>query len=310
MEDTSYVTIQGFMRTKLGLSGNDLIVYAIIYGFSQGNQGKFTGSLQYLADWCGATRRGIQKNLKTLVDRGLVIKDEVDKNGITFYEYHVSEFVGGELSSRGYELSSPNNININKENNISTNVDILKESECEQKRFVKPTFDEVKTYFDEKHYLSSAEEFYEYWESKNWLRGKNKLANWKNAVNQWEMHNAKKINPFKGLEVATEENFSLTIKHYPKPVTDLTNARISWANAIRKYGDSKEVLGLIYNAITVYTKQCQRENTEERFIKAFDKFMNNELEYYINYLKEYNVNKQTSAPKKSVDEIRKEIYGS
>lgn len=133
MKDTNHITIQGFMRTKLGLSGNDLIVYAIIYGFSQDGQGKFTGSLQYLADWCGATRRGIQKNLKNLVDRGLIIKDEVDKNGITFYEYHVSEFVGGELSSWGGELSSPNNININKENNISTNVDILKEKPVKHK---------------------------------------------------------------------------------------------------------------------------------------------------------------------------------
>ena len=134
MKDTNHITIQGFMRTKLGLSGNDLIVYAIIYGFSQDGQGKFTGSLQYLADWCGATRRGIQKNLKNLVDRGLVIKDEVNKNGITFYEYHVSEFVGGELSSRGYELSSPNNIdnNIDKKTN-TTNVVLVKEKPVKHK---------------------------------------------------------------------------------------------------------------------------------------------------------------------------------
>jgi predicted transcriptional regulator len=129
MEDTSYVTIQGFMRTKLGLSGNDLIVYAIIYGFSQGNQGKFTGSAQYLADWCGSTKRGIYKNLNSLVERGLIIKDEVEKNGIKFCDYRVSQFTPSELSSVGSELSSPHNIdnNIDKKTN-TTNVVLAKEN--------------------------------------------------------------------------------------------------------------------------------------------------------------------------------------
>ena len=47
----NYITIQGWMRTELELKGNDLMVYAIIYGFSQSESNRFTGSLQYLADW-------------------------------------------------------------------------------------------------------------------------------------------------------------------------------------------------------------------------------------------------------------------
>lgn len=50
INDGNYITIQGWMRTDLKLSGNELIVYAIIYGFSQNKQGEFTGSAQYLAD--------------------------------------------------------------------------------------------------------------------------------------------------------------------------------------------------------------------------------------------------------------------
>jgi predicted transcriptional regulator len=75
------------MVTDLKLSGNDLMVYAIIYGFSQDVESRFTGSLQYLADWCNATKSGIQKNLKNLIDAGLIEKYESFKNNVKFCEY-------------------------------------------------------------------------------------------------------------------------------------------------------------------------------------------------------------------------------
>ena len=62
MQDLAYINIQAWMRTELDLKGNDLLVYAIIYGFSQDGDSKFSGSLQYLADWCGCTKQGILKN--------------------------------------------------------------------------------------------------------------------------------------------------------------------------------------------------------------------------------------------------------
>ena len=36
MLDNNYINIQGWMRTKLNLTDNKLIMFAIIYGFSQG----------------------------------------------------------------------------------------------------------------------------------------------------------------------------------------------------------------------------------------------------------------------------------
>ena len=80
------------MRTELELKGNDLMVYAIIYGFSQTENQKFTGSLQYLADWCGATKQGIMKNLKNLIDAGLIIKEERTENNVKFVSYYTTEF--------------------------------------------------------------------------------------------------------------------------------------------------------------------------------------------------------------------------
>ena len=87
MKENTYFVVQSWMVTDLKLSGNDLIVYALIYGFSQDGESRFTGSLQYLADWCNATKSGIQKNLKNLLDAGLIEKHESFKNNIKFCEY-------------------------------------------------------------------------------------------------------------------------------------------------------------------------------------------------------------------------------
>ena len=78
VQENTYLVIQSWMVTDLQLSGNDLMVYAIIYGFSQDGESRFTGSLQYLADWCNATKAGIQKNLKNLVNWTFMIKFSVE----------------------------------------------------------------------------------------------------------------------------------------------------------------------------------------------------------------------------------------
>ena len=41
----NYYSVQGWMVKDLNLKGNELAVFAIIYGFSQDNETWFTGSL-------------------------------------------------------------------------------------------------------------------------------------------------------------------------------------------------------------------------------------------------------------------------
>ena len=59
IKDENFVNIQGWMLTKLHLKGNQLIVYAVIYGFSQDDESWFTCSCNYLAEWCGASRQTV-----------------------------------------------------------------------------------------------------------------------------------------------------------------------------------------------------------------------------------------------------------
>lgn len=38
IRDSNYVVIQGWMITRLGLKGNELMIYAVIYGFTQNGE--------------------------------------------------------------------------------------------------------------------------------------------------------------------------------------------------------------------------------------------------------------------------------
>lgn len=83
----SFYVVQGWMLTELGLKGNALAVYALIYGFSQDNNGEFTGSAKYLAEWTGASKKTILSTLASLTELGHISKKTAIKNGVTFCSY-------------------------------------------------------------------------------------------------------------------------------------------------------------------------------------------------------------------------------
>ena len=167
IKDENFILIQGWMINKLKLSGNDLLVYAVIYGFSQDGEQWFEGNRSYLSGWCNSSKRGIQKNLQRLVENKLILKKEVFVNNVKFCKYKVNpkytpdgrgnrgdapEFATGEQSSPGVKLtsgeqssvgcgeqrslgageqSSPNNIYI--DNIVLDNINTKKEINKERK---------------------------------------------------------------------------------------------------------------------------------------------------------------------------------
>ena len=124
----NYTIIQGWMISDLGLKGNSLLIYALIYGFSQAENCKFTGSLNYLATWTNSTKQGVIKSLKILQERGLINKEESFSNGVKNVKYYTTKFNGGIKQSLmgGIKQSLPNNIEYN---NIDNNIVINKQFE-------------------------------------------------------------------------------------------------------------------------------------------------------------------------------------
>lgn len=114
-----YIVLQGWMISDLKLKGNELIIYACIYGFSQAENQVFNGSLQYLADWTNSTKQGVLRNLKALIEKGYITKTDKIINGVKFCEYYATdlttvlnkvEYPIKQSSMGGGKQSLPNNI--------------------------------------------------------------------------------------------------------------------------------------------------------------------------------------------------------
>ena len=131
VKDENYINIQGWMVTKLGLKGNELLIYAIIYGFSQTEDQTFNGSLQYLADWTNSTKQGVTKNLKALVEKGYIIKEDKYINNVKFCEYYATKLdtvynsvaQGIQQSLTGYTTKFNTPMQQSLTNNINDNID-------------------------------------------------------------------------------------------------------------------------------------------------------------------------------------------
>ena len=87
-------------------------------------------------------------------------------------------------------------------------IDNKKESK-ERKRFVPPTVDEVKEYLDSVGSKVDAESFVAFYESKDWMIGKNKMKSWKAAIVTWEKRDGLKRSQSKKSDPARQEDEEL-----------------------------------------------------------------------------------------------------
>ena len=94
IKDGNYIVIQSFMVKDLHLKGNELLIYAIIYGFTQDGEHQFNGGQQYLADWTNSTKMGVYKAIKRLVEKDLIEKIDGSINGVNFVNYRITKFMG------------------------------------------------------------------------------------------------------------------------------------------------------------------------------------------------------------------------
>lgn len=68
----NYIVIQSWMVRELGLKGNRLTVYAIVYGFSQTEKQACTCGVEYLQAWTNSSKQGVLNTLESLVNDGFI----------------------------------------------------------------------------------------------------------------------------------------------------------------------------------------------------------------------------------------------
>lgn len=97
MRQGDYIVILAPMVSELKLSGNNLIIFALIYGFTKDGFHKFEGSIDYICKWTNISRPTVISCLKVLVDCGYLNKEETTINNVKHCSYttNYDKLIGG-----------------------------------------------------------------------------------------------------------------------------------------------------------------------------------------------------------------------
>ena len=147
----NYINIQGWMRKELGLTGNSLLAFAIIFGFCQDEESEYSGGIKYIAEWLGCSYPTAVSAIKSLYDKKLITKREVINKSGRFVNYRVvKDFNNGSLNNLTTHIKNLNNPVVK---NLNTEIKDINNKEyiiidddfnfgnCEEVRDIANTFD-------------------------------------------------------------------------------------------------------------------------------------------------------------------------
>lgn len=135
-----------------------------------------TAGNEYLADFCGCSERKVSEAIGKLISLNYIYVESF--NGRTrVLRSRIAE--SARESSRICEAAPQNLQHINKD----INKDIINEG---IKRFTPPTLEEVQAYCQERKNKVDPQRFIDFYTSKGWFVGKNKMKDWRAAVRTWE----------------------------------------------------------------------------------------------------------------------------
>lgn len=102
---------------ELGLSGTELLVYAVIVSFSKNGEGLYYGTRTELCKMCGVySKRSIDKALHKLVKDGHIVRQSISRCGHLFYAYSLpmqqsykgSKLIQGDEQLKRFTMSLRN----------------------------------------------------------------------------------------------------------------------------------------------------------------------------------------------------------
>lgn len=132
LRENDYIAIFSPFVTKLGLSGNKLIIFSLIHGFCRDGEHEFKGSINYISEWTNTSRNTVISILKELVDLGLLEKRDYVVNGVKFCAYKVGSQVFAppvQNCDEGSEIIAPNIIDNNTKEKNEIDKSISKSSD-------------------------------------------------------------------------------------------------------------------------------------------------------------------------------------
>lgn len=175
----------------LGLKGTELNLFAIIYGYSQRGDGVCYVSRPELAKRCGvASIRTIDATIRSLVDKGLILKETYKKGELqlTGYKYNYPRANSAHPPVQNLHPTPVQKLHAPRANSAP-----MENKEESKKGFIPPTPKEVADYVRSRGW-SDPEGFAQYYvsyhtESKWHMSNGKPIKNWKLNVVSWEPNN-------------------------------------------------------------------------------------------------------------------------
>ena len=187
-----YAILTAEVRYSKALTPNAKLLYAELTALCNMN-GKCTASTEYFCRLYEVSRVSIQKWLKNLEDNNHIRRVNIYKQGSKEILTRVITLVNTPSKEK---LTDNTNINITNTNLTDSNKKAF---------FKKPTLDEVKNYCILRKNNIEAEAFIDFYESKGWQIGKEKMKSWKACVRTWESRDKNKPKTMSKLDLQINE---------------------------------------------------------------------------------------------------------
>ena len=105
MKRNDYINIQAPMIADLHLKGNELLVFALIHGYTKDGKSKCRVSLNYMANWLCTGKSAVIKVINTLEEAGYINRHEYMEGMVRCVEYTTNYEYLLDQVSRGVEVS-------------------------------------------------------------------------------------------------------------------------------------------------------------------------------------------------------------
>lgn len=158
-------------------------------------RGSIVSSYEKLATETGLSVMQVRTAIKKLRSTGEITSKSSNKNTVFIVNNYDLYQVGNKQNNEPVtSKEQTDNIQITT---TKESKEVKKEKNNNIKRFTPPTYEQVSTYCKERRNTVNAERFLDFYESKGWMVGKNKMKDWKAAVRNWERSSKQETKPAK-----------------------------------------------------------------------------------------------------------------
>ena len=214
-----YVNIEPWMYETELSNPRELLMYAVIFGFSQDGKSRFVGGRKYLAKAALTNSlTTVDTMLASLQERGLIRCFKRYENNVAIVDYAADMVVANDFIRRyasslegstifegvaqnlgegstkiGQVTTIGNTITTHNNSEAEPTIEFPSEEETTPaapsksvKRFVNPTPEEVTDYARSIGFDLDGAHFVDYYAARGWQIGRNPMKDWKAAVRTWK----------------------------------------------------------------------------------------------------------------------------